>query len=207
MKPPGQLSAAPRNRPSTGRPKLLLKEDPQRIGGFQLQPSGASVFDAAVDTNGDPTAGDETSTPSLRPGPGTSSRQASLEVYGFAIWILSFVGFGLYLLWAYLPEELLHQIGWTYYPSQYWAVALPSYVVMMVPVVLLAYIGWNFRHTNALDDIHTVTDMYSRSATRHVTRLEMLDDRMPEIADIPIHVVNQVLYSTQPIYEHERPRW
>lgn len=122
------------------------------------------------------------------------NQQTSLEVYGFAIWILSFVGFGLSLLWAYLPESFLHEVGWTYYPSQYWAVALPAYLVTMIPVVLLGYVGYNLRHTNSLNDIHTMTDMYSRPLTRPVSHLELLDARMPEIADIPVHVVNRILY-------------
>ena len=32
--------------------------------------------------------------------------------------------YAVFLLWAYLPEHVLHDLGVTYYPSKYWAVAV-----------------------------------------------------------------------------------
>ncbi len=60
---------------------------------------------------------------------------ANAEVYGFAAWVLSFVLYGedlaeisgVYLLWAFLPEDLLHFLGVTYYPAKY-----PAYIDFQV---------------------------------------------------------------------------
>ena len=52
----------------------------------------------------------------------------NIEVYGFGLWIFTFVAFVLYCAWAFTPVEYLHRIGITYYPSQYWALAVPAYL-------------------------------------------------------------------------------
>jgi hypothetical protein len=41
------------------------------------------------------------------------------EFYGFVLYLLSTLAFVGYLVWAYLPETILHQIGITYYCSRY----------------------------------------------------------------------------------------
>ena len=45
----------------------------------------------------------------------------------------------LFLLWAYLPESVLHAHGITYYPSKYWAVALPAWACVTVVAGVAAY--------------------------------------------------------------------
>lgn len=42
-----------------------------------------------------------------------------LDVVGFAGWISVVVAYGVYILWAYSPEWLLHSMHLTYYPSKY----------------------------------------------------------------------------------------
>lgn len=60
---------------------------------------------------------------------------AAVEVYGFVAWLVSFVLFGMfcafhkdichhsllgmYCLWAFLPDSVLHAMGISYYPSKY----------------------------------------------------------------------------------------
>ncbi|KAF8572310.1 hypothetical protein P879_00692 [Paragonimus westermani] len=50
-------------------------------------------------------------TPASNPGP-----LAERAMYGFIVYIVSYVCFGAYLVWAYLPHEWLHAIGITYLP-------------------------------------------------------------------------------------------
>jgi len=50
-------------------------------------------------------------------------------VYGFVLYLLATAGFGLYLIWLILPEDMLHAIGvGTFLPQKYWAVAIPIYL-------------------------------------------------------------------------------
>lgn len=47
----------------------------------------------------------------------------------------------LYILWAYIPNSVLESYGIHYYPSKYWAVALPTWVCVTVVAVYWAYEG------------------------------------------------------------------
>lgn len=40
------------------------------------------------------------------------------EVYGLIGVLLSYLGFGMYLVWALAPEGWLDKIGWTWYPAR-----------------------------------------------------------------------------------------
>lgn len=47
----------------------------------------------------------------------------------------------LYLLWAFTPPRYLEAYGISYYPSQYWAVALPAWACVTVVAAYWAYEG------------------------------------------------------------------
>lgn len=85
-------------------------------------------------------------------------------VYAFVAWIASMVVFVVFLLWAFSPRSLLHQIGITYYPSRYYAIALPAYIIMLIFVVNIGYIGINMMMTHEPDDMFTVKDGQTRSS-------------------------------------------
>lgn len=51
-------------------------------------------------------------------GPHSIKKEANVEVYGFVGWVASFFGLGLYLTWAYLPNNFLHELGVSYYPDK-----------------------------------------------------------------------------------------
>ncbi|EZG43415.1 PIG-P protein [Gregarina niphandrodes] len=57
------------------------------------------------------------------------------SVYGFVSWIVSFVLIVAYVVWEFVPDDLLYSWGITYYPWKYWGVAL----FLMAPVVSPAY--------------------------------------------------------------------
>lgn len=90
---------------------------------------------------------------------GSHARPNSTEVYGFVLWISTFVAFGGFLLWAYMPESWLIDLGVTYYPSKYWALAFPSYVVVLLCSIIVLYGAYNLANTNKLSDMHTITGM------------------------------------------------
>ncbi len=55
-----------------------------------------------------------------------------------------------YIIWAFVPDEKLHSWNITYYPSKYWAVALPSYVVVVLFLVVLGFVGASIITTPSL---------------------------------------------------------
>eukprot|EP00878_Enallax_costatus_P041588 GHUV01048405.1.p1 GENE.GHUV01048405.1~~GHUV01048405.1.p1 ORF type:complete len:115 (+),score=35.64 GHUV01048405.1:159-503(+) len=74
---------------------------------------------------------------------------SSVEVYGFAGWILSAVAFALYCLWAFVPEPVLHSIGITYYPTKEWALIIPTLIIFSVLFVYWVYERCDERNTRS----------------------------------------------------------
>ncbi|KAG5179236.1 PIG-P [Tribonema minus] len=119
-------------------------------------------------------------------------------VYGFAGWLASFILYGFYLLWAFIPEEQLHALGITYYPSKYWALALPCYVLVALTSIVVGYCSLNMMDTSPLDSLDTLTDNFTRPSTvLHASRGEDGTIRTPAIGDLDIALVNSVLYGRQ----------
>ena len=85
-------------------------------------------------------------------------------VYAFVAWIASMVVFVVFLIWAFSPRSFFHEMGITYYPSRYYALALPAYMIMLVLVVVMSYIGINMMMTLEADDMRTIRDSQSRSS-------------------------------------------
>lgn len=82
----------------------------------------------------------ECATPTGRSSTPSTKRGASqVEVYGFVAWVTSGVLYLLYLSWAFLPNEWLEFIGITYYPDKYWALAVPTWLCMVIAYLLFGY--------------------------------------------------------------------
>ncbi|KAG6680060.1 hypothetical protein I3843_13G019300 [Carya illinoinensis] len=78
------------------------------------------------------------------------------EVYGFVGSITTVVATVIFLAWAYVPEAWLHYIGIFYYPSRYWALAGPVYVMMTIVLALGSYVGFNFMSTPYPTSLNTM---------------------------------------------------
>lgn len=52
----------------------------------------------------------------------------------------------MYILWAYLPSPLLHQLGIHYYPDRWWALAVPAWLVMLIIYIYVALASYNTRY-------------------------------------------------------------
>ena len=87
-------------------------------------------------------------------------RQRAL--YGFVAWIATHICYALFVLWAYIPEERLRQIGVTYYPAKYWALALPCYVLVTLSAIQVLYWTYNMMHLPPLESMSTIVDEYSK---------------------------------------------
>ncbi|KAL0429401.1 UNVERIFIED_CONTAM: Phosphatidylinositol N-acetylglucosaminyltransferase subunit P [Sesamum radiatum] len=65
------------------------------------------------------------------------------EVYGFVGSITTVVSTVVFIIWAYVPDRWLHSIGIYYYPSRYWALAVPTFFSVTVVLAIGFYIGVN----------------------------------------------------------------
>lgn len=84
----------------------------------------------------------------------------SNSVYAFVAYVASYVLLICYLGWAFLPARVLHSLGITYYPSRYFAVAIPAYFLTAYVLLGLAYMGYNMMNTPDPTDLVTVRDTF-----------------------------------------------
>ncbi|CAG8795459.1 31460_t:CDS:2, partial [Gigaspora margarita] len=110
--------------------------------------------------------------------PTTLSKTPTYEYYGFVLYLLSFIAFAIYLLWAYLPKEVLESLGITYYPDRR---------------VQYLFLRTSYCHTALI--IHYILDigllhyLYDDNANvgQNLSQLSKItDDFVPELHDIPI---------------------
>lgn len=62
-------------------------------------------------------------TPNPHPGRG---------VYGFVLYLFSWILFIIYLLWAFVPDWLLKSLHLTYLPAKYWAILSPLLILLII---------------------------------------------------------------------------
>ena len=80
-------------------------------------------------------------------------------IYGFVLWLISYVFLLIYVVWAFISEEWLHIIGLTYWPQKYWAVAIPAYIFTGILLFgFVIYPSINLLITPPLNDLRTVVD-------------------------------------------------
>ncbi|KAI9205091.1 PIG-P [Polychytrium aggregatum] len=127
------------------------------------------------------------------------------EYYGFVLYLTSFIVLALYLLWMFIPDPIWESMGIYYYPNKYWGLAVPLWILMLIPFTLAAYTGINLVRTDPLDSFNTVSDEHqnlfelsSEPDRRKV--LDFLDPSaaqslgVPRLQDIPVSLVNKTLY-------------
>ena len=86
----------------------------------------------------------------------------SRAVYGFVMWLASYLSLLLYLLWAILPDHLLQLAGLEFLPQKYWAVAVPIYLsVCFFLLVLVVYPSLGMLITPQPHHLNNVTDRRS----------------------------------------------
>ncbi|ORX64968.1 PIG-P-domain-containing protein [Anaeromyces robustus] len=125
--------------------------------------------------------------------------EMTYEFYGFAFYLISFLAFILWLIWAFTTKStdsyLKEHFGFTYFPKRYWAVVIPNYIIMCILFYVVIFLCYNFIHTPSFNSLNTITDKYSiLMKNAKYIRLEN-DEDIPELQDIPISVVNAYLYS------------
>ncbi|OWM83670.1 phosphatidylinositol N-acetylglucosaminyltransferase subunit P [Punica granatum] len=118
------------------------------------------------------------------------------EVYGFVGSITTIGATVIFLTWAYVPEHWLPAIGIFYYPSRYWALAIPVYVMVTVVLALGFYVGLNFMSTPPPTSINTLFDEFSREPSS--SSLLADGDELPiePISDIGIDEINRRMFGS-----------
>ncbi|KAH8551498.1 PIG-P-domain-containing protein [Umbelopsis sp. PMI_123] len=127
----------------------------------------------------------------------TTTKTPTYEYYGFVMYLVSFVALGIYLIWAYVPDEVLHSLGITYYPSRYWALAIPIWIVTLVWFIFISFMSINLMNTAPFDSFTCITDEHANVLTSAPSQKDHPEDYIPELHDIPISVVNAMLYQDE----------
>ncbi|CAL1699703.1 unnamed protein product [Somion occarium] len=129
----------------------------------------------------------------------TESRSRAPEFYGFVAWTSTYLLFCLFLLWALLPDEYILWLGVTWYPNREWALLLPSYSIVLVLLTYFSYFALALAATPAFSDMSTITDSKAllpdgNGATVNPYLAHAEPNAIPELYDIPIGLVNRVIY-------------
>ncbi|CAH8256263.1 unnamed protein product [Arabidopsis lyrata] len=120
------------------------------------------------------------------------------EVYGFVGSISIVVATVVFLIWAYVPDKFLESLGiYYYYPSKYWAMAMPMYLMVTLLLALVFYIGLNFMSTSTTTSFNTLFDEYSREDVDFLSLMKNGDDRpIDPISDIDITRINDLMFDS-----------
>ncbi|KAI2625993.1 PIG-P-domain-containing protein [Hypomontagnella submonticulosa] len=136
--------------PFYGRPPTPLPPSPSLTS--LLRPSRPTTPDASDDD--------------LEPVPRASPKVPTYEYYGFVLYLFSSLTFLIYLLWAYLPSPFLHALGIYYYPNRWWALAIPSFLVMLIVYIYVALAAYNTEVlTLPMTSLETIVDEAAKIAT------------------------------------------
>ncbi|GMN39112.1 hypothetical protein TIFTF001_008334 [Ficus carica] len=107
-----------------------------------------------------------------------------------------FLRAAIFLIWAYVPESWLHSVGIFYYPSRYWALAVPTYAMVTIVLALGFYIGLNFMSTPPPTSLNTIFDEFSREPSTFKLSKEGDENDQPiePISDIGIDRINHLMF-------------
>ncbi|TRX94199.1 hypothetical protein FHL15_004967 [Xylaria flabelliformis] len=211
--PPPPLSQNYFAPPFYGRPPTPLPPSPSLTS--LLRPSRPTTPDPSDDD--------------LQPVPRASPKVPTYEYYGFVVYLFSSLTFLIYLLWAYLPSPFLHALGIYYYPNRWWALAIPSFITMLIVYIYVALALYNTEVlTLPLTSIETIVDDAAKIATidsKGRIRIRGAGERKPiteetarqldwkniwnkgtdAVMDVPLAGVCEVLYGD--LVEEDEKHW
>jgi len=125
-------------------------------------------------------------------------RSRAPEFHGFVAWSSTSLLFVVYVLWAILPDEYIVWLGVKWYPSREWTLLLPAYSVVLVLLTYFVYFSLAIARTPSFGDVSALVDAKGHLPGLFVPNpyLKHAADPsiVPELYDIPIGIVNRVLY-------------
>lgn len=84
-----------------------------------------------------------------------------VELYGFFSWNLSAFVFFIYMIWAFVPDDILKMFGINYIPNKYYAVAFPLWFAVTMFTTLILYVTVCMFYTPAIDSYMTLQDKHT----------------------------------------------
>ncbi|KAJ3891108.1 PIG-P [Lentinula edodes] len=142
--------------------------------------------------------------------PPNEYRSRAPEFYGFVAWTSTSFLFVVYVLWALLPDEYIVRAGVEWYPNREWALLLPAWSMVVVLLTYFTYMALTIYGTPAFDEPSAVTgEHFTLDECAYIAYL--LSSKIPEpsflsnleLYDIPIELVNRVLYTEDRRSEQE----
>lgn len=122
------------------------------------------------------------------------------DTYGFVLWLS---GFGLwisYIGWAFIPDEVLkNEMGITWYPSKYWALAIPIYVCVSLLAASILYTFYNMTTVARKESRNTVQDdiqLIHKLGVGERRQVFDLVKETPIIGDMTIEESTKFLYTS-----------
>lgn len=117
------------------------------------------------------------------------------EYFGFALYVLSTLGLIAFTIWSFFPQSWLQFFNIYYYPSRWWALALPSFLVVLLVYIYVALALYNIEIlTKPLNSLEIITDESAKIVPRHET-MKYLTTHSDGVWDLPLSEVCRVLYS------------
>uniref|UniRef100_A0A1B6CHC3 Phosphatidylinositol N-acetylglucosaminyltransferase subunit P n=1 Tax=Clastoptera arizonana TaxID=38151 RepID=A0A1B6CHC3_9HEMI len=108
--------------------------------------------------------------------------------YGFALYLGSYTVFTIYLIWAFIPDDILHYFGLTYWPQKYWAVAIPIHLLVVLALFAFCfYPALNLTMIPQTNDIRILNDEFAMNPKNYNTDI-------PPVSDLSISEVCKTLY-------------
>lgn len=121
-------------------------------------------------------------------------RSRAAEFYGFVAWSSTAIGFCLYVLWALVPDRYILWVGINWYPNREWALLLPAWSVILVITTYIVYSSLAIAATPSFSEMRAITDDRAYFPSDGEDNPYFSSTQSPELYDIPIGVVNRVLY-------------
>ncbi|KDQ58662.1 hypothetical protein JAAARDRAFT_128781 [Jaapia argillacea MUCL 33604] len=143
------------------------------------------------------------------PLPPLQNKSLAPEFYGFATLISTYLLFVVYLLWALLPDEWIVWLGVEWYPSREWSLLIPAYTIVVILLTYFTYFALAIRATPAFNDLSTMigeltlvsSNLDATKPHQYLSHLQK-DGAMREMHDVPIGLVNRILYCNSKTTSH-----
>ncbi|KAJ7196576.1 PIG-P-domain-containing protein [Mycena pura] len=131
------------------------------------------------------------------PIPSPEYRSRAPEFYGFVAWTSTSFLYVVYLLWALLPDAYIQWLG----VECEWAVLVPAYTVVLALLTYFVYFALALYGTPPLADARAIIDSRAHIPPVNQERNPYLAyanrNKVPELYDIPIGLVNRAAYSSR----------
>jgi phosphatidylinositol glycan class P protein len=117
--------------------------------------------------------------------PRAAPKVPTYEYYGFALYLGSSAAFLMYILWAYVPAPMLHQMGIYYYPNRWWALAIPCWLIALIIYIYVALASYN---TGCLTlPLHSIENLVDECA-----QVAVVDRKTGKIVRDPVLVTDKL---------------